>query len=158
MVSYHPQNCSLWVLQQQIFSSESKIFFGIKENKMLNVYKFYIQKQTTVKCGKHFHIWDQACPFWLKLIYSIHTALNNTTPKIKHLCTNKAYFLSIIPFCLTSSTLLMDLLLKILKSSYVLSGALAGVWKWTSTMMTIIRALRSHQNFRVSWKNAEGRP
>lgn len=119
---------------------------------MLNVYKFYIQKQTTIKCCKHFHLWDQACPVWLKLVYNIHTALNNTTPKIKHLYTNKAYFLSIIPFCLTSSTLLMNLLLKILKGSYVLSRASAWVWKWMSTKMTIVRVLGYHQNFRVSWK------
>ena len=59
---------------------------------------FYIQKQTTIKCSKHFHIRDQACPVWIKLIYNTHTALINTTPKIKHLSTNKAYFHSIIPF------------------------------------------------------------
>jgi len=110
---------------------------------------FYIQKQTTINCSKHFHIRDQACPVWIKLIYNIHTALNNITPKIKYLSTNKAYFLSIIPFCLTISMLLMSLLLKILNSSYVLSGALEWVWKWMSTKMTIIRVLGSHQNFRV---------
>jgi hypothetical protein len=117
---------------------------------------FYIQKQPTKKCSKHFHVRDQAYPVWIKLIYNIHTALINTTPKIKHLSTNKAYFYSIIPFCLTFSMLLMNLLLKILNSSYVLSLALAWVWRWRSMKMAIM--LGSHQNFGVSWTNAEGRP
>ena len=76
-----------------------------------------------------------------------HTHSSNTTPKIKYLSTNKAYFHSIIPFCLTFSMLLMNILLKILNSSYVLSRALAWVWRWRSTKMTIM--LGSHQNFRV---------
>jgi hypothetical protein len=117
---------------------------------------FYIQKKTTTKCGNHFHIRDQACPVWIKLIYNTHTALINTTPKIKHLSTKKAYFHSIIPFCLTISMLLMKLLPKILNGSYVLSGALAWVWRWRSMKMTIM--FGSHQNFGVSWTNAEGRP
>lgn len=117
---------------------------------------FYTEKQTTIKCSKHFHLRDQACPVWIKLIYNIHAALIKTTPKIKHLSTNKAYFYSIIPFCLTFSMLLMNLLPKILNSSYVLSGALAWIWRCRSMKMTIM--LGSHQNFGVSWTNAEGRP